>query len=196
MIYDKTFYDGLKKCMDWQITIGERIVDHYGFRSVIDFGCGNGYYLYGAFARGALVKGYEYSYEQCKSYINELIRDRVSFADLSLPIATDKKYDMAMSFEVAEHLPENKADTFICNLVSASDFIIFSAASVGQGGTDHINEQPQSYWISKFNQKGYSYSDDDSNILKSMFGNLIQKKMDELGIVSPRFTYRQKKEKK
>jgi hypothetical protein len=34
---------------------------------------------------------------------------------------------------------------------------VFSAAHPGQGGTGHINEQPKSYWIERFQRAGLTY---------------------------------------
>jgi hypothetical protein len=33
---------------------------------------------------------------------------------------------------------------------------VFTAAHPGQGGTDHVNEQPATYWIAKFAKRGFS----------------------------------------
>jgi hypothetical protein len=52
--------------------------------------------------------------------------------------------------EVAEHLSEKYADRFVKLLASLSDIIVFTAATPGQGGNGHVNEQPPSYWIAKF----------------------------------------------
>jgi hypothetical protein len=41
-----------------------------------------------------------------------------------------------------------------------SQVIIFTAAPPGQGGTNHVNEQPPSYWISKFQERGFKYAEE------------------------------------
>jgi len=33
--------------------------------------------------------------------------------------------------------------------------VVFSAARPGQGGSDHVNEQPPEYWITRFEQNGF-----------------------------------------
>jgi len=33
-----------------------------------------------------------------------------------------------------------------------------TAATPGQGGTHHVNEQPREYWYKKFRSRGYSYN--------------------------------------
>lgn len=67
----------------------------------------------------------------------------------------EKKYDLAMSLEVAEHLPPEKADDFVRFICSLSSVILFSAAIPGQGGTNHYNEQWPEYWAEKFRAAGY-----------------------------------------
>jgi hypothetical protein len=75
--------------------------------------------------------------------------------ELDKDIEVDKKYDMAISLEVAEHLPEKSAKSFVHALTRASDIILFSAAVPLQGGTNHINEQWPNYWWSLFKEHGF-----------------------------------------
>ena len=79
--------------------------------------------------------------------------------DLSKPIKCERRFDLALSLEVAEHIDEGDADIFIQNLVDLSDVILFSAAIPGQGGVEHINEQWPEYWINIFSNKGYHFVD-------------------------------------
>lgn len=101
-------------------------------------------------------------------------------ADLGEHIGLNKRYDLAVSLEGAEHLSEEKSDTFVDNLIGASDHILFSAAVVGQGGDFHVNEQPLSYWKEKFHKKGYDMLDclrpviwNNSNILPMYRQNCV-----------------------
>jgi hypothetical protein len=60
-----------------------------------------------------------------------------------------------MCVEVGEHLPEDKADVLVDTAVRhARKAVIWSAATPGQGGHEHINEQPHEYWVEKFAQRG------------------------------------------
>ena len=66
---------------------------------------------------------------------------------------------MVISLEVAEHIPEKFADHFVRTLITmAKKAVVITAAPPGQGGTDHVNEQPYEYWIDRFNLAGASYS--------------------------------------
>ena len=47
-------------------------------------------------------------------------------------------------------------------LTRLAPVILFTAASPGQGGTDHVNEQPPSYWMAKFRERGFEHERDQS----------------------------------
>jgi hypothetical protein len=79
--------------------------------------------------------------------------------DLAEPFTFDRKFDLAMSLEVAEHLPQNKAGNYIDSLVALSDFILFSAAVPWQLGIGHVNEQWPEYWEALFKDRGYRVCD-------------------------------------
>ena len=56
---------------------------------------------------------------------------------------------------MAEHLNRRCADGIVRNLTKGDWTIVFSGATPGQGGYDHLNEQPHEYWIDKFARRGY-----------------------------------------
>jgi SAM-dependent methyltransferase len=70
-----------------------------------------------------------------------------------------RRFDLAISVEVAEHVSESAADDFVATLTDHADLVLFGAAIPGQGGYQHINEQWQSYWIAKFVSKGFLAAD-------------------------------------
>jgi SAM-dependent methyltransferase len=121
---------------------------------VIDVGCGDGTWLKVLQENGVKeVLGVDGSYIDETTLV--IPKDNFISHDLKLPLSIDKKFDLAMSLEVAEHLPEACAESFINSLVSLSDVILFSAAIPYQGGDNHINEQWQDYWAEKFQKRDY-----------------------------------------
>jgi hypothetical protein len=80
-------------------------------------------------------------------------------ANLTAPVHIDRRFDLAQSLEVGEHLPPSAAETFVDSLTRSSDRILFSAAVTGQGGEFHVNEQPLSYWQKLFEARGYTAYD-------------------------------------
>lgn len=85
--------------------------------------------------------------------------------DLETFYSSQRKFDLAISLEVAEHLKEDSANIFIKTLTNLSDVVIFSAAIPNQGGQNHLNEQEPFYWISKFEKEGFTCLD----ILRPIF---------------------------
>lgn len=154
--YDEDFYNSqVSDSLRSAKVYAEYLCQFVQPNSVVDFGCGWGTWLH-AFALNGVENliGYDGSWNSQEKMIN----DRINFigADLNKPINCSTKFDLAISLEVAEHLRRESADTFIESLVRASDIILFGAAYPGQGGTDHINERPQSYWAEKFISLDYS----------------------------------------
>ena len=76
-----------------------------------------------------------------------------------MPLKLPRRFDLVICLEVAEHLPEQVADTLVASLTAAGNCILFSAAIPGQGGQQHQNEQWPQYWQSKFVKRGYEFSD-------------------------------------
>lgn len=75
--------------------------------------------------------------------------------DLRNPLHLDRTFDLAISVETAEHLPNSRSEGFVSDLTALAPVVLFSAAIPGQGGTDHINEQWQDYWAKLFKQRNY-----------------------------------------
>src|SRR5262249_2270842 len=75
--------------------------------------------------------------------------------DLNRLIKTEDRFDLAMSLEVAEHLLPASAEIFVASLTGLSDVIMFGAAYTAQGGRNHYNEQPPTYWAKLFAAQGF-----------------------------------------
>ena len=81
--------------------------------------------------------------------------DRFRHVDLDATIDLDRRFDLAISLEVAEHLAPERAGSFVATLVALAPIVLFSAAVPGQCGVLHRNEQWPSYWAKLFTQHGY-----------------------------------------
>jgi hypothetical protein len=122
--------------------------------SAVDFGCGIGTWLSVLHKLGVgEIKGFD------GLWVNQdalkIPQECFTAGELDKGVCVDKKYDLAISLEVAEHLPEASAELFIKSLTQASDIVLFSAAIPFQGGVNHINEQWPEYWNAIFNRNGY-----------------------------------------
>lgn len=127
--------------------------------SAIDIGCGVGTWLSVLQEKGAKdIQGVD------GSWVDEelLVIPRSCFQQVDLSRSVMKlprKYDLAISLEVAEHLPSDRAREFVSSLTALSDYVLFSAAIPFQGGVRHINEQWQHYWAELFGDMDYVVHD-------------------------------------
>jgi SAM-dependent methyltransferase len=122
--------------------------------SVIDVGCGTGAWLAAWRELGVSdVCGVDGDYVDARN----LRFPASNFVphDLAQPLDIGRRFDLVMSVEVAEHIDERYARTFIESLIRHGDLLLFSAAIPGQGGTRHVNEQWASYWARLFAERGY-----------------------------------------
>jgi len=144
------------------------LIDKFKPKSVLDVGCGIGNFL-SEFKKGGVQKvlGVDGAWVDRKILHKYLNEEEFQDSDLEKPIKLDQKYDLVISLEVAEHLKLSSAEIFVKSLVDAGDIVVFSAAIPGQGGQNHVNEQPLSYWKKIFESYDFSLYDE----LRSMIWN-------------------------
>jgi SAM-dependent methyltransferase len=126
--------------------------------SVVDVGCGRGIWAAEWLKRGCpRVRGVDGDYVTRST----LVFPEAQFhaTDISKPFDLKERFDYLQCIEVGEHIPGGSADTLVDNLTRHSDLILFSAATPGQGGEFHVNEQPFDYWRAKFEARGYQTFD-------------------------------------
>ncbi len=82
--------------------------------------------------------------------------DRFVAHDLTRPLRLGRSFDLAISLEVAEHLPEECATGYVADLCRLAPMVLFSAAIPYQGGLHHVNEQWPGYWVQRFAGHGYA----------------------------------------
>ena len=153
--YSKGFYKGL---VDGSLASARVIVpmvlELVPARSVCDVGCGMGTWLQAYMENGVDdVLGFDGPWVDENAL--KIPKDRFRRADLSKPLDAGRKFDLASSLEVAEHLPGESAAQFVKILTGLAPTVLFSAAIPYQGGTGHINEQWPSYWAGHFASHGY-----------------------------------------
>lgn len=126
---------------------------------VVDLGCGRGTWLK-VFAEqgGQDICGVDGPWMDPDQL--EIPRDCFVAHDLSAAAPpVEGPYDLAVSLEVAEHLPPPAATRFVDTLTALAPVVLFSAAIPGQGGVEHQNEQWPAYWADRFASKGYTAVD-------------------------------------
>jgi SAM-dependent methyltransferase len=135
-----------------------------GIKTAVDLGCGSGHFVAALRAEGIQAEGYEYAPRLRRMAAQELGITLHPF-DLAAPPAM-RPVDLAMSIEVAEHLPPALGDSLVKVLTQASPLVWFTAAQPGQGGTGHINEQLPAYWVARCLALGYEYDAKASDDLR------------------------------
>ncbi len=134
-----------------------RVIDTLAVRSVLDVGCGVGAWLLPYARRGVDVTGVDGDYVDRSLLLVD--RDRFLARDIAKPFDLERTFDLVQSLEVAEHVPLKDSDTLVDNLVRHGKHVLFSAAVPGQGGENHVNEQPYEFWRDRFAERGFELFD-------------------------------------
>lgn len=153
--YTTAFFEELKEGMARSAAvIVPLVVTLIQPMSVVDVGCGEGIWLAAFRSHGVTdVLGIDGSYVDRRRL--QIDADRFQAADLAKPLLLPRQFDLAVSLEVAEHLPPESASTFVASLVRLAPVVLFSAAIPFQGGTHHVNEQWPDAWAELFREHGY-----------------------------------------
>ncbi len=134
------------------------VVGMFAPSSVVDVGCGVGTWLSVFRELGiSSTMGIDGAYVDTSQLL--IPRDMFRSHDLSKALRLDERFDIAVSLEVAEHIPSENAQTFVDTLTGLAPLVLFSAAIPFQGGDNHVNEQWPEYWIARFAQRNYAAYD-------------------------------------
>jgi SAM-dependent methyltransferase len=125
---------------------------------VLDVGCGTGDWL-ALFERAGVDDVFGVDGPHVPTSALRIPTARFAAHDLTAPLDLGRRFDLVICLEVAEHLPDTCADTFIDSLTHHGDLVLFSAAIPWQRGPHHVNEQWPSYWIKRFEERGYTCID-------------------------------------
>ncbi|XP_068232441.1 uncharacterized protein [Palaemon carinicauda] len=190
----KTFQGGNN---EWDGKLCAGLEDIFGHSSVGDFGAGLGHYgscflrtgnsivqtsnkqhaaqleqKYQKEMKSANLSGKPQvvkSWEGFDSALNieEVSSGRIHTADLSVPLELDHKYDWVLSLEVGEHIPQEKEQTFLDNLVKyACKGVVLSWAIEGQGGYNHVNTRNNDYIQMQMEKRGLKMDQEASQMLR------------------------------
>lgn len=154
--YDAAFYAELEEtALPSARVIAPMLMGWMQIDSVLDVGCGDGSWL-SVFREEGVgeVLGLDGPWVR----EDQLKIPGDCFARRSLDQGLElegRRFDLAMTLEVAEHLPPPRAAGLVKELTQAAPVVFFSAAPPDQGGANHVNEQWPAYWADLFAAHGY-----------------------------------------
>jgi SAM-dependent methyltransferase len=153
--YTKSFYEehreGAKRSAE---AIAPLVLELLHSRSVVDVGCGDGNWLAVFHELGVKeILGIDGDYVD--KDLLQIPQEYFRTFDLTKPFDLGRVFDLAVSLEVAEHLPADCAPALVEGLTRLAPFVLFSAAIPSQGGENHVNEQWPDAWAALFQKHGY-----------------------------------------
>ena len=155
VVYTRQFYERLDSgCRRSAERVVPMVVELVHPESVVDIGCGTGAWL-AEFRRFGVREVLGVDGAWVPKELLHIAADEFTVWDFNVPLHLDRQFDLVVSLEVAEHLPESSAEAFVVSLTSLGPVILFSAAVPGQGGDGHVNEKPLVWWEALFASHGY-----------------------------------------
>jgi SAM-dependent methyltransferase len=152
--YDTDFFEAIRRgCRASAEAAVPQFLEHYTPDTVVDVGCGEGWWGKAFADAGCKVLGIDGDYVE-----GHVVPFHA--ADLAEPLPDIGTFDLAVCLEVAEHLPPERAASFIDELCALAPVVLFSAAVPDQGGVDHLNEQWPEYWVGRFEHNGFAATGD------------------------------------
>jgi len=172
-VYDKHFFDDANELkVQSSAKVADVLCSLADFKTVFDIGCGMGLYLSELQKRGKEAVGCDSSADGVRMASDSIL---VFLADATKPILVNRKFDLVLCFEVAEHIQQRHSRQLVHNCVSHADRVFFTAAPKGQGGVGHINEQDPSFWIDLYADHGFEH--------EAAFSEEARKKMKDEDVV-------------
>lgn len=138
-------------------------------RRILDVGSGSGAFSAELLRRGKLVIALERSAHGRSLAVKQHVDCREFDLLADPPAAVQETFDLVLCFEVAEHMSPEIGDRLIHFIAGYRSPVIFSAAHPGQGGTGHVNEQPDTYWVDRFEKLGFRLDPGLTRRLRSEF---------------------------
>ena len=157
-LYTENYYRGAQanlKSAHMIIPLVLELLQPRKVNSVVDVGCGTGTWLTvfkqahgveeilgidGQFSNGEMLDIPE------ESFLAFDLRNRLHLK---------RGFDLVLSLETVEHLPEQCSGLFVDSLTSLGPVVLFSAAIPFQAGANHLNLQWPEYWADMFLKRDY-----------------------------------------
>lgn len=144
----------------------ELISEEFSPESVFDVGCAIGHFLQPFHENGVEVHGVD-AHPSSREH-SVIPESKIDIQDLTEGYnSPDKVFDLVLCLETLEHIPESSEDKVVELIAGLGELLVISAATPDQGGMHHVNEKPKSYWINRFEKKGFSFDSETTQKFKS-----------------------------
>lgn len=145
--------------------IAEAIIGQYHPKTIIEFGCGNG-----ELSKALAKQDSQITITAIDGYatpdftgFNQIEFSKIDLNDpgsvKNFLSSLNKKFDVAICMEVAEHLNPDVSEPLIDCMTSAADVVVFSAAVPQQDGDGHINCRTRGFWHKQFERNNFFLRD-------------------------------------
>lgn len=132
--------------------VSTRLQEEFAPDTVIHLGCGIGLHLQPFLDENIEVRGVDGSTIAHERAV--IPTNRITIADLSQPYIPQKKYDLVLCLDLLAHAPDPMEDTIIQSIANAGETAVVSPTTTEQAS---FAQQPDTYWINKFEQAGMEY---------------------------------------
>ena len=137
--------------------IADRIVSDINPSSVLDAGCAMGFLVEKLRERGVEAFGVDIS-EYAISQAHPDMRPFCWVGSVAAPL--QRRYDLIVTIEVLEHMPQDEAERALANFCQATDDILFSSTPLDYKEASHLNVHSPEYWATLFARHSF-YRDVD-----------------------------------
>lgn len=157
--------------------IATQIKEKYRPKTVLDAGCAMGLLVAALRDLGVEAYGVDLS-EYAISRVREDIRPYCAVGSLAdpLPDSLPRRYDLVVSIEVLEHMPEEDGKKSIANLCTMSDQILFSSVPDDTTDPTHINLHETPYWCGLFAKQGFFSAEEKKPLFLPRHARFFQRK--------------------
>lgn len=139
----------------------EILINSFNPDTVFHIGCGIGRHLKPFHDRGIDVQGVDAS---TVAHENAIIpTEHITIADLTEAHATAGEYDLVMCLDILAHTPEDFEDEVVNAITAAGNTAVISPVTTEQV---IFNDEPEEYWINKFESAGMTYCDEETRNLR------------------------------
>lgn len=157
--------------------IATQIKEKYRPKTVLDAGCAMGLLVAALRDLGVEAYGVDLS-EYAISQVREDIRPYCAVGSLAdpLPDSLPRRYDLVVSMEVLEHIPEEEGKKAVANLCAVTDQVLFCSSPDDTEDPTHINLHQPSYWCGLFAEQGFFFVGEEKPVFLTNYALFFRQK--------------------